>query len=139
MGVDLHYDRDKGILYARLVGEVSVEDLRPLLETITTSEEYPPDVPTLWDVREASFAGADRAMFDRLIASRKLHPARASAKIAAVVSGDLAYGLARMYELLSATRRLPQRIRIFRDMNEAERWLRESGEDGPSPGDTGKI
>ncbi len=40
-----------------------------------------------------------------------------------VVDSNLLYGLSRMYEIMSAD--LPTTLRIFKDMDEAENWIRE--------------
>jgi hypothetical protein len=40
-----------------------------------------------------------------------------------VVDHDLLYGLSRMYELISDD--LPTTLKIFKDMNNAENWIRE--------------
>lgn len=40
-----------------------------------------------------------------------------------VVDQDLLYGLARMYEMVAG--QIPTAIRIFKDMDQAETWLRE--------------
>ena len=49
------------------------------------------------------------------------YPERGSTKRAIVVASDLGFGLANMYEKWSTG--LPQVMRVFRDINEAERWL----------------
>ena len=43
---------------------------------------------------------------------------------AIVADGDLNYGLARMYEIL--TDDVPTKTSIFRDMDEAQKWLKEN-------------
>jgi hypothetical protein len=43
-------------------------------------------------------------------------------KVALVVSGDLEYGLARMYDLLSEYQ-IDRELMVFKDYDEALRWI----------------
>jgi hypothetical protein len=48
---------------------------------------------------------------------------RIIARRAIVVQSDLGFGMSRMYELLRGD--LTQTIRVFRDVDQAKRWLDE--------------
>ena len=123
MSIDLRYDREKGILYAIVGEQVTPDEFACAMEEIIHSDEYPPDVATLWDMRALDFRGADSGTARQLVAMRERYPERGEARLAFVVADDLSFGISRMYELLSAD--LPQKIRVFRDYAEGEQWLME--------------
>ena len=123
MSTDLHYDQERNILHIVLHGVFTVDEFSAILETITHAEEYPPDVPTLWDLSALDAREVDISIAEKLIGIRKRYPERGSTKLALVASSDLAFGLSRMYEALSTD--LPQSIRVFKDRAIAEQWLQE--------------
>lgn len=88
---------------------------------VMNSGEYLPDVSTLWDCCKLDFSSLDRGIEDQIIALHKLNPQRGGARIAIVVSGELGFGLSRMYELKSQG--LQQKMMVFRDIDEARAWL----------------
>lgn len=121
MAIKFSYDKDRNILQAECDSALSVDDLREAFVVVMNSGEYPPDVSTLWDCRKLDFSSLDRGFEDQIIALRKLNPQRGGAKIAIVVSGKLAFGLSRMYELKSQD--LQQKMMVFRNVEEARAWL----------------
>ena len=121
MPIDLHYDREKNILYVTIGEQITQEEFSKAIEKITHSDEFPPDVPTLWDLRTGDFTTADSSLTTLFIEIRKKHPERGKAKIALIVSDDLAFGMSRMYELKAFD--LPQEMRVFRDYAEGEQWI----------------
>ena len=123
MSTEIHYDREQNILHIVVQDVITVADFGDLLELITHGEEYPPDVPALWDLCEIDAREADPGMIDNLIAIRQRYPERGNTRLALLTSSDLAFGLSRMYEALSAD--LPQLIRVFKDRATAEQWLQE--------------
>lgn len=78
----------------------------------------------LWDC--TGLTGA-RPTMDDLRAYRGdlsgLWPSEAGGKTAVVVSTDLDFGLGRMAEAYAVS--LPRELRVFRDLDEARRWLDE--------------
>lgn len=123
MPIDLRYDPAKDVLYATMSGEPSLEAFAEAIETITHSDEYPPDVRTLWDMRELDFSKVDRSLEEQLILIRRRFPERANAKLAFVVANKLGLGMTRMYEILSDDP--PQTSSVFNDFEKARQWLLE--------------
>jgi hypothetical protein len=121
MPIDLHYNKNKDILYGKMLGHVTVEEVEEILKKILQSDEFSPDTGTLWDLREQDFTKIDTDFEMRLINIRKKHSKRGNARLAFVVSDDLGFGMSRMYQNLSE--KLPQHIMVFRDYSEAEEWL----------------
>ena len=57
----------------------------------------------------------------RLTATRDRFSSRDTARVAYVVTSELGYGMTRMYEIQAGVE--PDLNRVFRDFDEAERWL----------------
>ncbi len=130
MPLELRYDAGKGIIYVTVDGNVHVDEFDGVTKAIVSSDEYPPDTPTLWDARSVHVKidagsgqakGSEKQFLLDMIAMRKRYPERGNAKLAIVVPSDFGFGMSRMYELLSGG--LPQSIMVFRDFAEAEQWL----------------
>jgi len=124
MSADLRYDREKNILHIVLHGSVTLDEFADVLETITHTEEYPPDVPAIWDLSALDTSDLDISMIELLNDIRKRFPERGLTKLAIVASSELTFGLSRMYEAFSAD--LPQMLRVFKDTGSAELWLQEA-------------
>ncbi len=124
MSADLRYDRENNLLHIMLHGSVTLDEFTDILETITHAEEYPPDVPAIWDLSALDTGNSDISMIGELNDVRKRYPERGKTKLAIVASGELTFGLSRMYEAFSAE--LPQTLRVFKDRANAELWLQEA-------------
>jgi len=121
MPIEIRYDPPRRILLGTIEGRLDIDEFRTVLEAIERSKEYPPDVATLWDLRGLDFTSIDREFEEHLIAIRKDFPGRARAKLAAVVATDLAFGMSRMFQILSDDE---DRMKVFRDYDAAVSWLR---------------
>jgi len=121
MPISFYYDREKEALYGTMTGQITEDEFQASLQEILQSDQFPPDTRTLWDLRELDFKTIDSLMEKRLINIRREYPERGRARLAFIVAGDLAFGMGRMYEILSED--LPQEIRIFRKYSEGENWL----------------
>jgi hypothetical protein len=125
MAIDINYKRDKGFLYIMVKGHSTIEEYEKVMEEMTKSEQYPADVNTMWDVREQEFNDFDSDTINRFLSIRKRYPERGTARVAFIVKGDFAFGMMRMYDILSSLEgsKLPQNLMVFRDYSEGEKWL----------------
>ena len=123
MNINKDYRAEPGILYVRIDGELILEEYEQCLREIVESAEYPSDVKTLWDLRTTNFSPLNAQFGERLLAIREKYPERGNAKVAFVAEQDLAFGLSRMYEMMSSG--MPQHIMVFRDMQSAGQWLEQ--------------
>ena len=124
MPIEYRFNREKGILYGSMSGELVVEAFADAIAEIVASPEFHPDVSTLWDLRDVDFTTIDRSFEEQLVAIRRRHPERGEARLAFVVDSQLGVGMTRMYEILSDD--FPQVSRVFTSYAEAERWLLDS-------------
>lgn len=72
----------------------------------------------LCDYRDVKEIRADAAAIRELAA---LNPFGAGARRALIVSSDVVFGMARMYQIL--TESSPDEFEVFRDLDEALKWL----------------
>ena len=124
MSFDIQYDQDRKILIIRSFEVFTYEDFSSAMETIVASSDYPTCANAIWDFREADLSSVDADFWGRIIDRRRAFPQRDNCYTAMIVSDDLQYGLIRMLQLLSEGK-LPQRLMVFRDYEEGERWLLE--------------
>ena len=121
MPLEFCYDSTKKIIRGKITSPFVAAELRDALQGMVNAGNFPPDVPVLWDVRGVDFREIDSELMRQLNSIRKQYPQRGNARIALIAPTDLAYGMSRMYELLSAD--MPQTIMVFRTVEEGERWL----------------
>jgi hypothetical protein len=75
-------------------------------------------------LRKLDFDSIDSNFVKRVIAIRKdIDNKRGNVKIAYVVNSDLSFGITRMYEIFSEIEGLAQSIQIFRNLDDAKKWL----------------
>ncbi|MBT3176334.1 MAG: hypothetical protein HOG03_07365 [Desulfobacula sp.] len=124
MPIKLEYLRDLNILIATVEGSTTIEMFKQTINELISSIEYPPDVSTIWDLRKLDFDSIDSNFVKRVIAIRKdIDNKRGNVKIAYVVNSDLSFGITRMYEIFSEIEGLAQSIQIFRNLDDAKKWL----------------
>jgi hypothetical protein len=103
-------------------GRVTPEDLRQISLEEWQDARYCSGISILSDFRDAEVDISYPEMFDY---SRFLAGHDIVTKQAIVVSRQLGFGLARMFELLTEDGALWKSLRIFTDLDQAERWLAE--------------
>jgi hypothetical protein len=125
MPIDFTIDKERKVLVACARGELSDADLLDYGQRLLDDPEIKQadhELVDLTDVSSGSLISAEgvrelarfwRGEYDRI----------AAGKLAIVAPSDLAFGLGRMYQMLRDDG--PDRIRIFRDMEEAWDWLGE--------------
>jgi hypothetical protein len=123
MSVEFRIDKDDGIVYGTLKGEVNVEEILAAMEHLVLSEEYEPNLNGITDLRAMKWEsdqGDLRKLVHFLIEHRKKI---GRSRSAVVVSGDRTYGMSRMFEVFSE--QAPLKVRVFRDFDKAKRWVIE--------------
>lgn len=126
MQLSINYNAQKNILYGRYKGAFTTTEFEAQLRKIVSAAEFPPDVPTIWDLSETDMAQFDWKFIEQLLEIRARFPARGDALIAIVAPADLSFGIARMYASRGVA--LPQEMTVFRDLDAAEAWLAEHAE-----------
>ena len=124
MPIEFRYDREKEILHLVMESPLTLEEVRAAMKDVTSSDEFSPDVGTMWDLRALDFSHVDRAFEESVIEIRKRFPERGGARIALIVADELGFGMTRMYQILSElSGELPQETKVFRNYAAGEDWL----------------
>jgi hypothetical protein len=123
MPIDTVVDPKTGWRIHTVTGELGLDEARNALAAIYDDPQYDPDSHALWDLRDAVLSGFSADQI-RSLASYVGERWGASGRnrAALVVSRDLDFGLARMYEQL-LTGRTTSEVRVFRVYSEAIDWL----------------
>ena len=111
-------DSSQRLVIRTFEGVLTDEDLLQDQASMRSAPSYKPEYPQLIDAR-----GVERAEITTEVIRDLAHasPGAPQARRAFVVASDLAFGLARMFEIQRAD--APEEVRVFRDMNQARTWL----------------
>ena len=121
--MDLRIDDEKNIAYIKLSGLLSKEVILRAFDSTVSDRKYNKMMGRLWDFRDADLSSLDSKVVTEMAQySLKFPPGINDVKVAFVTSGDLEYGLSRMFEI-SSHAKTP--IHVFRTMDEAEKWMME--------------
>ncbi len=124
MEVEAQLNKENNIRYHKITGLINVNELMNKLGVFYKSSDYDPDMNSLWDLRFADFSAvkpdAVRALVDLV---KQYWGKEKQSKSALVVQSDFEYGLSRMYEILM-TLSNSGNVTVFRNYNEAEKWLK---------------
>lgn len=109
---------------ARYVGHITREDIRTMFAAYQSDPEFRLDLPHIVDLRTADTTDVDNeGMRLALYMFQSVYTKAAERMIAAiVVSDDLFYGMARMYQSLSEMSEFST-VRLFENMDDAVEWV----------------
>jgi hypothetical protein len=113
-------DKQKGLVIVTGAGVVTGQELLALQDRARKDPDYDPRLPVLMDYRELDLQTVNTEDLRQLSARSAVHP---STRRALLVSGELAFGLARMFQAFSAVGGHSENIRVFRNRGEALAWL----------------
>ena len=125
MTIDITYKPEKSFLYILVKGQCSLEEYKVAMDEITHSEQFPANINAIWDVRDQDFRSITTDTVNSLIEISEQYPERKPAHVAFIAKDNLAYGMLRMYEMLSSIKEpdSSNNLRVFRTYSEGEKWL----------------
>ena len=113
--------REKNLTIISAFGDFLFDQIIEVVDQFYASETT---FNLLWDLSQADVSTTTKYEIEQIIEhSKKYAHLRAGGKTVFVMSNDLNFGLARMFEILSEIKKLPLSIHVFRKMEEALRWL----------------
>jgi hypothetical protein len=113
-------DRERRRAVGSASGTVSAQEFLAQQAAMALDPDFEPDFDQLYDLRKMkNFGGSANNVSALAVAS----PFATGSRRALVVSSDVIFGLARMFQTLSDES--GDEIQIFRDMDAAEAWLEE--------------
>jgi hypothetical protein len=122
MTIERKIDEASNCATYTLSGGITGDDIMNALELFFRDN---PKADVLWDLRKAEFGGkiatADLERIARFI--KQKYPLRTRGKTALLASSDLAFGLAREYEVIAEIAGVKNPIKVFRSMEKAKEWL----------------
>ena len=111
-------------VFSRATGEVTDDDLMAHRAAIRSDPDFEPDFRHLVDLRGVTKMSITADGLGRLLPGSFCGP---GARRALVALRDVDYGMARMHQMAAG----PTEKRVFRDMDEALRWLGLEDKDQP--------
>lgn len=122
---------ERNLIRRTLWGRITVDELRDMIASLRSDPHYRAQMDVLVDLRNAEVDISYDQMTDytRYLAGNNSTVGRQ----AIVVSRQLEFGLARMYEQLTENTVLRTDLRVFMDMEEAELWIGNGPARNPFP------
>jgi hypothetical protein len=122
MPISYEIDEARGLVHTTASGTLTDSDILQLKARLVADPRWRSTMRELSDVRaidklEVTAEGVQSMM----LRDQSDAAALASYRLAIVVSKEVAYGMARMYQIL--TERTVPHVGVFRDMEEARSWL----------------
>lgn len=127
MPIDIEIDAERRRINTRATGMLTVDDLLSYYQRLHDHPDYRIGLSELWDA--SGISGTQLTSDDLREFSSVTEPFTrqgAPVRVAILVSDDLGFGLARMYELLQTDS--INRLKIVRSHEAAEAWLASGDE-----------
>ena len=126
MPITFTVNDEYGYFFSKYSGQLSLEDIVLAHEAFFKSGQWNPTLNALVDLYDADFTESSNQTIRKLAQYFEsiLHAHKANnLKSAIYAPQDFPYGLARVYEAMTAL--APWSVRVFRDLQEAKAWLKD--------------
>ena len=116
-------NEELGVVLSSWVGDISDSDLLLSYEQLYQNENWKPGFNEIVDLRNAELSDVTSEGLEQLsITVKQITAGKCEVfKTAVIAPDDLPFGLARVYEAVSAD--TPERVMVFRDLKHAFVWL----------------
>jgi hypothetical protein len=122
MAISYRIDPQLGLVHTTATGVLKDEELLAHKRRLAEDPEFKPEMKELSDVRAVERLEVTTEGVRRLVATdQEQAPQLSDYKLALVVSTDIVFGMARMYQTL--TEESVENVRVFRELDEARAWL----------------
>jgi hypothetical protein len=122
MPISYQIDEARRLVLTTASGALTDSDILRLKARLVADPKWKPGMRELSDVRLIDRLEVTADGVRQMMMRDECHAAAlASYRLAIVVSHQVVYGMARMYQML--TEQIVPDVRVFRDMEEAKRWL----------------
>lgn len=111
-------DPARSLVLSRGWGPLTNADLTQYLRLLADDSRFRSGFNQLCDLRDVTEMRVGTSGIRQIVS---LNPFVAGSRRAVVVASDVAFGMARMYQIL--TDASPDELEVFRDLDEALRWL----------------
>ncbi len=122
MPVSYTIDVQSSLVLTRASGTLTDDDVIQLKARLVRDPDFKPGMRELSDIRNIDHLDVTPAGVRAMVLQDKEDASQvASHKLALVLSEDVAYGMARMYQTLTESNM--ENVGVFRDIEEARAWL----------------
>lgn len=122
MSFKINYIESKNHILVEIEGVFSENDFHEILNTISTSNEYPSNINAIYDLSKMSFKNIDTNFLESLSeAANQYSKIREGAKTVYVCPEDIQFGMTRVWEVLASD--VHVNIMVKRTISEAINWL----------------
>ncbi len=119
--IETTIDTKRNLTIQKCSGNLTTKEM---IDAINSFYDGSPTSYTLWDFSNASMNDIPSENVREMVTLIKNRGfVRQGGKTAVVTPSDLAYGLARMFQIMSDTNDFPFELRVFRYFKEATKWL----------------
>ncbi len=128
MPISFKVNARSGYFVTTYRGHISDEDHILAFKRFFTGGEWIPDMNELAIASEANSSSISLESLRGLITFKNRHYEEHNVKhvkIAIYAPGDLAFGISRMYDVITETEQSPEEVMAFRNIREAIRWLKK--------------
>ena len=124
--MDIRISKKKNIAYIKITGPTKSEEILKAFDITVSSKEYKKGMGRLWDFTEADLSSIDSYTIRKMAQYSLSFPAGINdVKVAFATAKTLEFGLSRMFQA-SSEAKTP--IRVFKTINQAEKWMMEKNE-----------
>ena len=126
--IEFAFDPARRLRTARFHGVVRDDDLAGAYQALVASPDYDAGADDLVDLRGVTHLGVtSEGLRGIMELFAPIDDLGIATRLAIVAPNDAVYGVSRMYEMLRGDG-VPEEISVFRDVDEAMRWLDEGRE-----------
>jgi len=124
MNITTDINKKDNLRIHKVTGKIGFDKLMDELKEIYSKPDFNPEMNNLWDLRDADVSSfpSEQVQHIQSLVSQYWGKGGES-RSALIVSEDVAYGLSRMYEILSEGK-TAGKIMVFRDYEEALKWVK---------------
>ena len=123
MNVTTNINKKDNLRIHKVTGRIVFDKLMEALNEIYSKPDHNPEMNTLWDLRDADVSSFPSVQVQHIQSFvSKYWGKSGKSRSALIVSEDVAYGLSRMYEIMSEGK-TAGKIMVFRDYEEALKWV----------------
>ncbi len=119
--MQLRIDKENNIAYIKLSGQLDRKIILDAFDQTVSDKDYKHGMGRLWDFTDADLSLLSSSdVIDMAQYSMKFPPGINDVKVAFVTSGNLSFGLSRMFASTSLS---DTPIKVYKRIEEAEGWL----------------
>jgi hypothetical protein len=126
MPVTSEIDNEKNVIVRKVVGELTMQDIKDALAAAPQLAGVHPGMGAVWDYSEGTIENFDNKELTELVKFIKQWSQGRDGvdyRVAVFAPRDIDFGLSRMYQALIEINSVPFEFSVFRKLDQAIRWV----------------